>query len=388
LQLSNIDRLRDLPLLPIGDCRWHEDDVPLGERGVSIDWLEKFFNAIDQAVWKLWDQYEEARKRFIHWDHPLPETPPFEKTNFKGDTNIRKLVHDFVVPLTAQLRVPLYARVPPKYRGKPMSFVSHVWDIVPMGKYGTLGTLTSGEKLPGPVWIDFVCYNQHSVTSVAKDMASIIEKIGRVDLLITRKPFYSRLWCVWEFLCAHQTGAKVFTHEVEINPTKEHHVMRTPFVSIADAETSLAVDRQDILDAVSSTFGSISKANKAMRLAVESPSLVRAAEHAESSGDSLGLGQGATVPEVIDMAIRSYRGGVDARKQLIEYDPDNGEWQHDLAVTYTKLAEAYGRSNNLEEAEAVLRLAGKIMTRLVKLSPDNSTWKSELTTLQKQIAGL
>ena len=75
-------------------------------------------------------------------------------------------------------------------------------------------------------------------------------------------------------------------------------------------------------------------------------------------------------------------------ERLAQSDPGNAGWQRDLAVSYAKLADVYRRSNDRDNALAALRQGQAIMARLVKLSPDNARWKSDLDSFNGQIAAL
>jgi tetratricopeptide (TPR) repeat protein len=133
-----------------------------------------------------------------------------------------------------------------------------------------------------------------------------------------------------------------------------------------------------------------------MRILVESPHMIRAAENCDEGGDRCVLAKYPRVTaDAIDnyrkgltLAIDFYRSGIYLRKRLIQIDPDKAEWRYNLAVTYAKLAEAYRLCDKRKRAEAMLQQAIKILIKLVKLEPENTVWRSELVKLQQQIAGL
>ncbi len=85
-------------------------------------------------------------------------------------------------------------------------------------------------------------------------------------------------------------------------------------------------------------------------------------------------------------ALKSYRNSLANR--LAQSDPGNAGWQHDLAVSYVKLADVYRCSNDRGNALAALRQGEAIMDRLAKLSPDNAGWKDDLGWFDRQIAAL
>ena len=73
-------------------------------------------------------------------------------------------------------------------------------------------------------------------------------------------------------------------------------------------------------------------------------------------------------------ALASYRGAVAILERLAKSDPSNVGWQSNLVENYAKLADVYRRSNYLRCASRAT--AGQaIMTRLVKLSPENAGGK-------------
>jgi eukaryotic-like serine/threonine-protein kinase len=80
-------------------------------------------------------------------------------------------------------------------------------------------------------------------------------------------------------------------------------------------------------------------------------------------------------------ALKSYRDSLAIAERLARSDPGNAEWQHDLAVSYFKLANVYRRSNDWDSALDALRQGRAIMERLTKLSPDNAGWKKNLPGL-------
>jgi hypothetical protein len=57
-------------------------------------------------------------------------------------------------------------------------------------------------------------------------------------------------------------------------------------------------------------------------------------------------------------------------------------------VSFSKLASVHQRSGDDAKALDALRQGQEIMSRLTKLSPDNATWKQDLTWFDGQIAEL
>ena len=75
--------------------------------------------------------------------------------------------------------------------------------------YAIVHSYNASGSRPKFVWLDLICYNQHRAEAIAADMESVIASIGRVDLPMVNAVPFSRLWCLWELLCAHVTGADV-----------------------------------------------------------------------------------------------------------------------------------------------------------------------------------
>ena len=84
--------------------------------------------------------------------------------------------------MTKDIGGPLFALVPPEHRGRPTQFISHTWKSLLIGpqrqRIGTLDALY--EKEDKFVWIDFACYNQHTVQpkNISADMFGVINAIG------------------------------------------------------------------------------------------------------------------------------------------------------------------------------------------------------------------
>jgi hypothetical protein len=196
---------------------WRDDAVPLEKRGVSRDWVCGFVRALQHdinveriAAIERAEQAEDHNKAGRYGLHsgpdlPMPEIPPFYFLDCHG------LVNRIIKPLTDPLKAPLYALVPDEYRGPPTTFVSHTWSSLLSGpdrqRIGMLDALDHCED--EFVWLDFVCYNQHTFEAIAADMLRVVEVIGRVSVCATPTPIFGRSWCLWELLCAHRMKAEV-----------------------------------------------------------------------------------------------------------------------------------------------------------------------------------
>lgn len=250
---------------------WSSASPPLHERGVRLDWLIGFLKEVDSQRRLIVDRHEDQRRASIHFDAvPWPEALPPEAT---GDLNGEIVALDVVRPMTARAKAPLYARVPEEHRGRPDVFVSHAWanPLIGGSAFASLYALASPYRSHGPatfVWLDLVCYNQHRPEAIADDMRSVIHHIGRVALPVINAVPFTRLWCLWELLCAFTTKAEITVWEANGSVYDLGLVARTfeeTFVSVTRARTRLAADRRHILDAMVDTFGSLEAADRSVR---------------------------------------------------------------------------------------------------------------------------
>ncbi len=271
-------------------CRWNEVDVPLPERGVRFSWLCNFVRSIywqrNEPVREQLRLREQARQWQVyarHYRGNLP-TPDEYKEVLYGpeptfyDATIHDLVAEHIVPLTQTIRAPLYARVPPSDRGKPEVFLSHAWansvlSPAPQWRGGTLDAFDS-EGIVGIkenfVWIDFVCYNQHTIAAetIAFDLEALIRSIGNVAFAVTMTPLFDRIWCLWEVLSVSQTGARSrFCVGPGYRTDKRVMVNKffEAFKSVKEARATKTGDYEKLLAAMISRFGSIAAADEHIR---------------------------------------------------------------------------------------------------------------------------
>jgi predicted Zn-dependent protease len=87
-------------------------------------------------------------------------------------------------------------------------------------------------------------------------------------------------------------------------------------------------------------------------------------------------------------ALTSYQAGLPIIERLTKSDPGNANWQHDLAASYARIADVYGRSNDPDKSLAALRDGQAIVERLAKLSPGDTELKNDLVWFNNQIAAL
>jgi len=252
-------------LLPEEDCSWVENDVPLSDRGVRVDWLYDFLRKVDRHLQDEWERFDNQARATLYFDYvPEPATPQFIRDQ---EITPAFLIPNLILPLTRKLKSPFYARIPLEHRGKPNLFVSHTWSqvLVSGNAFTTLDPISSamrnnkGGRNPY-VWIDIVSYNQHLFENVASDMKAVISSIGELCLpMIDAAPF-SRLWCLWEMLCAHVTKSEINIYEPSASPYDigyVYDVFTKDFRSVSDALTTLPKDKEEILNAMIATFGSI-----------------------------------------------------------------------------------------------------------------------------------
>lgn len=252
---------------------WSESDVPLAQRGVRVSWLVGMVQdlledinrpraeAIAEAQRAL--SNNKAAMYGMH-DGPFMAVPPLPDYAL---LNVRSLVGHFVLPLTAGLRAPLWAYVPPEHRGRPDYFVSHTWNSLLLGpeqqEIGTLDALD--DEAERFVWIDFIAYNQHAIRSIPTEMEGVIGEIGKVIFAGTPVPTLNRIWCLWELLCANRTGTDF---DVAIRRGFRNDkilAVNTLYRSFVGVEKAVATKREDlevITREVLSHFGSAATANE------------------------------------------------------------------------------------------------------------------------------
>ena len=87
-------------------------------------------------------------------------------------------------------------------------------------------------------------------------------------------------------------------------------------------------------------------------------------------------------------ALTSYQADLAIAERLAQADPGNAGWQHDLAVSHSKLATVFRKMGDTANAFDALRQGRVILVRLMSLAPDNAGWKNELVWFDGQIAEL
>jgi hypothetical protein len=175
---------------------------------VRLSWLIEFIVSLQEDLNAYRRDVIERNERALShnragdWGmHDLPRQH-VENVPPPALLNVHGLVERIVKPLTIELRVPFIALVPEQHRGPPTAFISHTWNSVLVGparqRVGTLDALEDTLPASACVWIDFACYNQHSIESIKLDMQRVIEEIGSVSFVATPVPLFNRSWCLWE----------------------------------------------------------------------------------------------------------------------------------------------------------------------------------------------
>lgn len=269
-------------LASLDDARgWSESDVPLERRGVSWKWLVAFVkNLQKESQMPRARALQEAERAHYHnkaadygmHDQPYMEVPTIPAASLM---NVHCFVKQFVKPLTADIRAPLYARIPSEHVGLPEIFISHAWNALLVGpnggpskqEIGTIDALAESQsaRTPEYLWIDFMCYNQHLFESIAPDMERVVGEIGRIGFAATPVPLLDRSWCLWELLCSERTGAspEIFVHTGFRNDKiLSVNAFFRSFAGVQVSQSSSPRDQAEIFDAFLKQFGSFKAADE------------------------------------------------------------------------------------------------------------------------------
>jgi hypothetical protein len=258
-------------LKPIAEARdWTESAVPLGRRGVSLKWLVSFVNDLQaESQSPRLRALQEAERAVYHnkaadWGMHDQSYLPVPCVPDPTLMNVHIFVDQFVKPLTAKIKAPLYALVPSEHVGPPDTFISHAWNALMVGpedqRIGMIDALAKplSVSMPAYVWIDCVCYNQHLFETIAPDMERVIGEIGRIGFVATPVPLLDRSWCLWELLCCERTGASpcVFVRAGYRNDKiLSVNAFFRSFVGVQSSKTSSNRDQKDILEGFLRQFG-------------------------------------------------------------------------------------------------------------------------------------
>jgi regulator of sirC expression with transglutaminase-like and TPR domain len=87
-------------------------------------------------------------------------------------------------------------------------------------------------------------------------------------------------------------------------------------------------------------------------------------------------------------AVTHYQQALDIAQRLVRRDPENTEWERDVAVVYAKLARWHQQAGEASRALELYQEGRAIMHRIGKLSPEHAGWKAELAWFDAQISHL
>jgi len=73
-------------------------------------------------------------------------------------------------------------------------------------------------------------------------------------------------------------------------------------------------------------------------------------------------------------------------KSLVDTDPENAVWSHELAKTHFRRAKSYESVGDNRSAEAAVNADREILAKLVSDHPDLPQLKSELDEVDERIA--
>jgi hypothetical protein len=74
------------------------------------------------------------------------------------------------------------------------------------------------------------------------------------------------------------------------------------------------------------------------------------------------------------------------RQRLANSDPSNAEWQHNLAISYHRLASIYLTTRQMAEAKQALQAGHDIVARLVAAHPGVPVYKELLAWFEGKLA--
>ncbi len=111
---------------------------------------------------------------------------------------------------------------------------------------------------------------------------------------------------------------------------------------------------------------------------------------ADSSLQKLALGH-ADVGRALERqknltgAVTEYEATVALTTRLVEHDPVNAEWPHDLAVAHSLLGNVYFNQDDFPRAAHEYLAAADLMTALIARDPDNGLWLRDLSVSHSKL---
>jgi hypothetical protein len=87
-------------------------------------------------------------------------------------------------------------------------------------------------------------------------------------------------------------------------------------------------------------------------------------------------------------ALKSFRDSLAIADRLAKADPGNAGWQHDLAISYGRVATTEAQTGARDQALSAFRRGRDIIAMLRAASPDNPTLPNDLAWFDSQITVL
>jgi hypothetical protein len=86
--------------------------------------------------------------------------------------------------------------------------------------------------------------------------------------------------------------------------------------------------------------------------------------------------------------LESYRASLAIRERLVNDDPGNAGWQHDLAQSLQRVGFIAAQQKQRHDALASYRRGHEIMQRLTQLAPDHAAFKRDLARFEARLSEL
>ena len=254
-------------------------NVPVQRRGVRLDWTMRFIKAVEAEIQAMWERYDNHSRAYEHlnWagDIPEPTSPDVPRDQL---VTALFVVDHVVRPLTAREQGgPVRENSTGRRRATddvPFPLLARCAGARSFRHRGsTLLSAKPDTQLPGDtlIWLDLLVYNQHVPQSIAADMEGIIGSIGSLISSFRPNSVLSRLWCLWELLCANNAGARIHVVETAVSRSyfgQARESFDSDFTSVSAAETTHEADRTQILEAMVHAFGSVEAADAFVRRTV------------------------------------------------------------------------------------------------------------------------
>jgi tetratricopeptide (TPR) repeat protein len=87
----------------------------------------------------------------------------------------------------------------------------------------------------------------------------------------------------------------------------------------------------------------------------------------------------------LDGAKEQYQSALEIMRKLINQDPSNSGWQHDLSDAYKGLGVLSKKQGDITSARQNFQASLEILTNLIRLHGENPTWKTDLDSVKKEL---